>query len=166
MKQIPLVIIAGWSGSGKTTLVEKLIPELKNKGIVTGTIKHHHSNLEFDKPGKDTWRHRKAGAVKTIIASPGSVGMIVDVDHDPDIDELLPSMAGVDFIIVEGYKDIDKPKIEIFRSAIHKKPRFLDDLNLIALASDVEMEAEVPVFSLDDASKLAEFIVGYFHLTE
>lgn len=164
MKQIPLVIIAGWSGSGKTTLVEKLIPELKSKGLVTGTIKHHHSNLEFDKPGKDSWRHRKAGAVKTIVSSPGSVGMVVDVDHDPDIDELLPSMTGVDFIIVEGYKDENKPKIEIFRSSIHKKPRFLDDPNLIALASDVEMEANVPVFSLDDAGKLAGFIVEYFNL--
>ncbi|MFC1841439.1 molybdopterin-guanine dinucleotide biosynthesis protein B, partial [Thermodesulfobacteriota bacterium] len=104
MKTPPLVIIAGWSGSGKTTLVEKLIPELKNKGLVTGTIKHHHNSLELDKPGKDSWRHRKAGAVKTIISSPECVGMVMDVDHDPDLDELIPCMTGVDIVIVEGYK--------------------------------------------------------------
>ena len=164
MKQIPLVIIAGWSGSGKTTLVEKLIPELKNNDLVTGTIKHHHSRLEFDKPGKDSWRHRRAGASKTIISSPGCVGMIMDEEHDPDIDELLPSMTGVDIIIVEGYKDKDKPKVEIFRSAVHEKPRFLDDPNLIAIASDVEMDVGVPVFSLDEPEQLANFIINYFHL--
>jgi molybdopterin-guanine dinucleotide biosynthesis protein B len=73
-------------------------------------------------------------------------------------------MTGLDIIIVEGYKDENKPKIEIFRSAVHEKPRFLNDPNLIALASDVEMEVEVPVFSLDDASKLASFIIEYFNL--
>ena len=144
--------------------MEKLIPELKKKGLDTGTIKHHHSSLEFDKPGKDSWRHRKAGAVKTIISSPGSVSMVMDVDHDPDIDELLFCMTGVDIIIVEGYKDINKPKVELFRSSIHKKPRFLDDPNLIALASDVEMDLHVPVFSLEEHQKLAEFIVNYFKI--
>lgn len=164
MKQIPLVIIAGWSGSGKTTLVEKLIPELKKKGLNAGTIKHHHSSLELDKPGKDSWRHRQAGALKTIISSPDRVGMIMDVDHDPDVDELLPYMTGVDIIIVEGYKDRNKPKIEIFRSAIHEKPRFLDDPNLIALASDIEMDMRVPVFSLEEPDKIADFIIEFFNL--
>lgn len=164
MKQVPLFIIAGWSGSGKTTLVEKLIPELKKKGLYVGTVKHHHGSLELDKPGKDSWRHRQAGAVRTIISSPDRVGMVMNVDHDPDIDELLPFMAGVDIVIVEGYKDKKRPKIEIFRSAVHEEPCFLDDPNLIALASDVEMDLQVPVFSLEEPDRLADFIVEYFGL--
>lgn len=164
MKHAPLVIIAGLSGSGKTTLVEKLIPELKKKGLAVGTIKHHHGNLELDKPGKDSWRHRQAGAKKAIISSPDRVGMIMDVDHDSRIDELLPYMTGVDIVIVEGYKDRKRPKIEIFRSAVHEKPRFLDDPDLIAVASDIEMDLRVPVFSIDDPKGLASFIVETFNL--
>ncbi len=164
MKHIPLVIIAGWSGSGKTTLVEKLIPELKNKGLDVGTIKHHHGNLEPDEPGKDSWRHRQAGSKKTIVSSPDRVAMTMDVDHDSRIDELLPYMTGVDIIIVEGYKDRKRPKIEIFRSTVHEKPRFLDDPNLIAVASDIEKDLHVPVFGIDDPKGLAGFIVEFFNL--
>jgi len=145
--------------------VEKLIPVLKKKGLNIGTVKHHHSNLELDKPGKDSWRHRQAGASKTIISSPDGVGLVMEVDHDPDIDELLPYMIGMDIIIVEGYKKEKRPKIEIFRSAVHEKPRFIDDPDLIAVASDVEMDLHVPVFNLEDPDTLAAFIVEYFNLT-
>lgn len=164
MDQPPSVIIAGWSGSGKTTLVEKLIPELKKKNLKIGTIKHHHGSLEFDRPGKDSWRHRQAGADKTLISSPAGVGFVMDIDHDPDVDELLIYMTGMDLVVIEGYKKEKRPKIEIFRSSVHEEPRFLDDPNLIAVASDTGLNVSVPVFDLEDPKKLAEFIIGYFGL--
>ena len=159
-----VVIIAGWSGSGKTTLVEKLLPALKKKKLKIGTLKHHHGALELDKPGKDSWRHRQAGADKTIIAAPGSVGMVMTVDHEPVLDELIPYMSDMDLVVVEGYKNEPWPKIEIFRSAVHEKPGFLDDPDLIALASDKDLDSPVPVFDLDNPEKLADFILEYFNI--
>ena len=161
----PAVIIAGWSGSGKTTLVEKLLPVLKKKNLKVGTIKHHHGALDLDKPGKDSWRHRKAGAEKTVIASPGCVGMTMTVDHEPVLDELMPYMTDMDLVIVEGYKKEKRPKVEIFRSAVHENPGFLDDPDLIAVASDTELVSHVPVFDLNNPEKLAVFIADYFKLS-
>ncbi len=161
----PVVLIAGWSGSGKTTLVEKLLPALKQKNFKVGTVKHHHGDLELDKPGKDSWRHRKAGADKTVIASPDSVGMVMTIDHEPILDELISLMSDMDIVVVEGYKMEKRPKIEIFRSAVHEKPRFLEDPNLIAVASDTELDLPVPVFDLDNPEKLADFILQYFNLS-
>lgn len=159
------VIIAGWSGSGKTTLVEKLLPALKKKKLKVGTLKHHHGALELDKPGKDSWRHRQAGADKTIIAAPGCVGIVLTVDHEPLLDELISLMSDMDIVIVEGYKKDKKPKIEIFRAAVHENPGFLDDPDLIAIASDTDLISPVPVFDLDNPEKLADFIAEYFNLS-
>lgn len=163
-KQTPAVIIAGWSGSGKTTLVEKLLLLLKKKQLKVGTIKHHHGALELDKPGKDSWRHRKAGADKTIIAAPGYIGMMMNADHEPHLDELIPLMSGMDIIVVEGFKKEKLPKIEIFRSTVHEKPGFIDDPDLIAIASDAELDSPVPVFDINNPEKLADFIMKYFFL--
>lgn len=164
-KQIPVVIIAGWSGSGKTTLVERLVPLLKKKKLRIGTVKHHHGSLEFDQPGKDSWRHVKAGADKTIVSSPGGIGMVMTLDREPLLDELVPLMSDMDLVIVEGYKMEKRPKIEIFRSEVHDEgPRFLEDPDLIAVASDRELDLPVPVFDLDNPGKLADFICEYFSL--
>ena len=162
-KKVPAVIIAGWSGSGKTTLVEKLLPALKKKDLKVGTVKHHHRALDLDKPGKDSWRHRQAGADKTIIASPNNVGMMMAVDHEPVLDELLHYLSDMDLVVVEGYKKEKWPKVEIFRSAVHERPGFLDDPCLIAIASDTELESPVPVFNLDNPEGLADFIADYFY---
>ena len=161
--RIPAVIIAGWSGSGKTTLVERLVPSLKKKNLKVGTVKHHHGSMEFDRPGKDSFRHMKAGADKTIVSSPDSIGMVMKVDHEPLLDELIPLMTGMDIVIVEGYKKEKCPKIEIFRSEVHEKLRFLDDPDLIAVASNVELDLSVPVFDLDNPQKLADFITEFFY---
>jgi molybdopterin-guanine dinucleotide biosynthesis protein B len=163
--QIPAVIIAGWSGSGKTTLLERLLPAFKNKNLKVGTVKHHHASMEFDKPGKDSWRHMKAGADKTIVSSPDKIGIVMSVDHEPLLEELIPLMSGMDIIIIEGYKMEKRPKIEIFRSTVHEQPRFLDDPDLIAIASDTELDSPVPVFDLDNPEKLADFICEYFKLS-
>ena len=99
----PIVCIVGSSGAGKTTLLEKLIPELTCRGIKVGTVKHDVHGFEIDKPGKDSYRHKQAGAVVTIISSPKRIGMVMDTDHDLDLGELLPFYSGVDIVLTEGY---------------------------------------------------------------
>ena len=163
--QVPSVIIAGWSGSGKTTLVERLIPALKKNKIKVGTVKHHHGSMELDKPGKDSFRHMKAGADKVIVSSPQSIGMVMTVDHEPLPNELIPLMSDMDIVIIEGYKMEKYPKIEIFRSAVHEKPCFLDDPELIAVASDAELSLHVPVFDLNNPEQLADYICEYFSIS-
>ena len=160
----PVVIIAGWSGSGKTTFVEKLLPHLKKKNLKVGTVKHHHADLELDEPGKDSWRHRKAGADKTVIAAPGCAGMVMTIDGEPSLENLIPLMSDMNIIVVEGFKKEKRPKIEIFRSEVHDKPGFIKDPNLIAIASDTKFDAPVPVFDLNNPEKLADFLVEYYNL--
>ena len=94
----PVVSIVGYSGSGKTTLIEKLISALKQRGLRVGTIKHDVHGFEMDRPGKDSWRHKQAGASATIITSPRQIGMVMDADHDHHPMELLPLMAGMDIV--------------------------------------------------------------------
>ena len=165
--KIPAIVcIVGGSESGKTTLMEKLIPELKRRGVRVGTIKHHMDGFEMDRPGKDSWRHKQAGSVTTIISSPHRIGMVTDVDHDYDPDELASFFlsSGADVILAEGYKGGNKPKVEIFRPEVHEKPLCLEDENLIALITDVEMELRVPRFATDDARGLAHFLIKRFEL--
>lgn len=163
-KSTPLVCIVGNSGSGKTTLVENLIPELKGRGFRVGTIKHDVHGFEMDKPGKDSWRHKQAGAVKTIISSPYQVGMVMDVDHDLKLDQLVPLLSNVDIILVEGYKRGNKPKVEVFRKEIRKEPVCKGDDNLVALVSDEPVELGVPRFSPDEIPGLTDFLTIHFDL--
>lgn len=159
-----LLIVAGKSGSGKTTVLERLIPEIKNKGLRIGTIKHHHGGFDMDIPGKDSWRHKMAGAEKTIISSPNRIGIVMDTDHDHTPEELSQFMSGMDIILVEGFKGGDLPKLEIFRKEIHDRPLCLEDKNLIAMVTDENLEFDVPRFGLDEMKELAGFIAGYFKL--
>ena len=163
-KPPPLVLIVGKSGSGKTTLMEKLIPELKRRGLKVGTIKHHHGEFEADTPGKDSWRHKQAGATKTVISSPYRIGIVTDVDHDHRLDELIPFLGDVDIIVAEGYKSENWPKVEIFRSEVHDEPLCLNDHNLIAIVSDWDFDEEIQRFALDEAKGLSDFIITHFEL--
>ncbi len=160
----PLVIIAGRSGSGKTSLLERLIPEFKKRGLRVGTIKHHHGDFDIDHPGKDSWRHKKAGAEKTVISSPTRIGLVMDVDHDYRPDELIPFLNEMDIILVEGYKEEDLPKVEIFRPELHDSPLFLKDPGLIAVMTNSSLETGVPVLGLDDVTGLADLLVRHFEL--
>jgi molybdopterin-guanine dinucleotide biosynthesis adapter protein len=159
-----LLVVAGKSGSGKTTILEILIPALKKKGLRIGTIKHHHADFDMDIPGKDSWRHKKAGAEKTIISSPNRIGIVMDVDHDHSPEELAHFLTGVDFILVEGFKGESLPKLEIFRKEIHERPLCIEDKNLIAMITDEDLDLNVPRFGMDEMNGLADFIISHFKI--
>jgi molybdopterin-guanine dinucleotide biosynthesis protein B len=159
-----LLIVAGKSGSGKTTVLERLIPELKNRGLKIGTIKHHHGDFDMDIPGKDSWRHKMAGAEKTLVSSPNRIGIVMDADHDHSPEELAHFFSGLDVILAEGYKGENLTKVEIFRKEAHEKPLCLRDKNLIAMVTDSDIDPDVPRFDLDDIKGLADLIVKHFSL--
>jgi len=160
----PVVCIVGRSDAGKTTLIEKLIPQLSRLGFRVGTVKHGSHGSEIDRPGKDSWRHVQAGSVSTVLSAPTYIGLVKKVDHDYTLDELLDLFPDVDIVLIEGYKRAQKPKIEVYRSGLKEKPLNHEDNTLIAYASDTGIETEVPVFGLEDAKGLADFLVNYFKL--
>jgi len=160
----PLVSIVGNSGAGKTTLLEKLIPELVERGYRIGTVKHDVHGFQIDKPGKDSWRHKKAGASTTIISSSQQIGMVKDVDHDHSPSELIPYFLQVDIILLEGYKRAQHPKVEVFRLKAYSEPVCGSDENLIALVSSDPVDLGVPRFDLDDIKGLTDFLADFFGL--
>ena len=162
----PIVCIVGRSGSGKTTFLEKLIPEVRKRGLKVGTIKHHKHDFEMDTPGKDSWRHKRAGSAAALISSPQRIGMVMDADHDYRPEELAPFLCGEDVILCEGYKRENRPKVEIFRSEIHEKPFCVNDKNLIALVTDANVDLGVPRFVTSDTEGLALFLIKYFRLDQ
>lgn len=164
-RQPPVVNIIGASGSGKTTLIEHLIPEIASHRLRVGTIKHDVHEFSIDHPGKDSWRHKQAGATATMISSPKKIAMVKDVNHDHTPEELLPLFSGLDIVLTEGYKRIGKAKVEVFRPEILPKPLCMEDKHLIALVTDFPpLHVSVPVFKPDDCRGLADFLVRHFRL--
>ncbi len=160
----PIVSVVGYSGAGKTTFLEKLILALTRRGYNVGTIKHDVHGFEMDKPGKDSWRHKKAGAATTIISSPNQIGVVMDVDHDHGPAELMPFLSRMDIVLTEGYKRGDTPKLEIFRPEAYKEPICRDDENLLALISDEPLDFGVPRYSIDDIEGVVDFVTKHFNL--
>jgi 4-hydroxy-tetrahydrodipicolinate reductase len=159
---IPVVSVVGYSGSGKTTLLEKLIRELKQRGYRLAAIKHHHSRgLQFDKPGKDSWRFAQAGADQVGIAGPDRVIHVRAFEEEPTLEQVVGGMRDVDLILVEGFKQADVPKIEVNRdqsgSELISSPE-----SLVAVVSDRRFEADVPQFELEDMTGLADLIEARF----
>ena len=161
---VTLVCIVGFSGAGKTTVTVGLVGALKQRGLRVGTIKHDVHGFEMDRPGKDSWRHKQAGASATIISSPAQIGMVMDVDHDHHPLELVPLLGEMDIVLVEGFKRADLPKIEIFRPENEKPPACRNDRNLLAVVSDAKLGWSVPRYAANDCEGLAEFIVAHFRL--
>ncbi len=164
--QAPLVSVVGFSGSGKTTLTVKLIAELSRRGLKVGSIKHHGHAVSLDKPGKDSWRHKEAGASATIVSSPSQIGLFKDVDHDHTPQELAPMLGDVDFIVAEGFKRGPQPKIEVFRpgASENEKPFCLQDPSLLAVVTDEPLDIDRPVFGLDDIGPIADFLLSRFQI--
>jgi molybdopterin-guanine dinucleotide biosynthesis protein B len=158
---MPVIIsIVGTSDSGKTVLLEGLIPEIRKRGYRVGVIKHSVHGFNLDHEGKDSWRHKQAGAQAVTLSSPTHVAMIREVERELTIDEIVSNYLGdMDIILTEGYKKEGKPKIEIFRKdGPHKDILCKDDKNLIAVVTDKEMEINVPCLGLQDIVQLVDFL--------
>lgn len=162
-KEIPVVAVVGKSDSGKTTLLEKILREAKRRGWRVATVKHDVHGFDMDKPGKDTWRHAQAGADLVVISSPSKIAVLEKVEADQPLDEVVKRVRGVDIIFTEGYKRSNKPKIEVFRSEVHKD-LLCEPEELLAIASDVMFDNGVPCFGLDDAAGLCDLMAKKFGL--
>lgn len=157
----PIISIVGKSESGKTTLIEKLIPELKKRGYRVGTIKHALHGFEMDREGKDSFRHKVAGADTVIVASPESIAMVKN-GGNRTLDSISMYFSETDIVLTEGYKRENKPKIEVFRKARHKEPLCREDNNLVALVTDDDVDLGVPRFGLEDIKGIADLIEKKF----
>jgi len=156
---IPIVSIVGKSDSGKTTLIEKLVPELVRRGYRIATVKHDVHGFEVDREGKDSWRHKQAGAHTVVISSPNKVALIRDVEKDLNLEEVREKLIrDVDLILSEGYKKDIQPKIEIFRKEMHRELLCGKEDHLVAVVSNRSFDIGVPCFDLDDMKGLSDFI--------
>lgn len=159
----PIVSIVGKSNAGKTTLLEKLIPELVKRGYRVATVKHDVHGFDIDHEGKDSWRHKKAGAHTTIVSSPGRIALIENADHDHTLDEIRDNyVKKADIILTEGYKGNPFPKIEVFRSALKRAPLCRKEDNLLAVAADIKLDTGVPCFDINDARSIVDLIENEF----
>jgi molybdopterin-guanine dinucleotide biosynthesis protein B len=167
---IPIVSISGKSNTGKTTLIEKMIPEFKRRGYRVATIKHTTHGFNIDREGKDSWRHKQAGAQITVIASPQRATVIEDMDRDLEIAELRDRyISGVDVVLCEGFKGNPFPKIEVYRPEVHAERLYSKGDNLIAVVSASERSQEhppdVPWFNPEDIRGIVDLIEN-LHLKE
>ena len=159
----PIICIVGKKKSGKTTFIEKLVPELMALGISVGTIKHDAHSFEMDHEGKDSWRHRRAGAETVVISSPTQIAMIKTTEHELSLPELAECLfADRQIIVAEGYFRSDQPKIEIHRQAEHNEPlcnsQNATDKGLVAMVTDTNTDTDKPVFGLGDAKEVAAWL--------
>ena len=156
--------LAGWSESGKTTLMTALIPKLLARGVTVSTVKHAHHAFDIDQPGKDSWRHRKAGACEVLIASDQRWALMHELREEPEppLDRLIAQLSPVDLVLVEGFKHHPHPKIEVRRPSLGKPPLYPDDPSVVAVASDELLPGlAVPWLPLSDPAAVACFIIEH-----
>jgi len=163
--QPPIVSIVGKSDAGKTTLLEKLIPELKRRGYRVAVVKHDAHSFEIDQPGKDSWRHRQAGADVVVISSKDKLALIKRVDQELPLSTIATMLTDVDLILTEGYKRGPAPKVEISRRALSSELLCTAD-ELVAIVSDQTFNLPVPQFGLDDVIGLANLLEERFLATK
>lgn len=162
-KTMRIIGLAGWSGSGKTTLLAKLIPVLNARGLKVSTIKHAHHNFDLDKPGKDSYVHREAGATEVFISSARRWAQLHELADEEELHlrDIIGRMSPVDLVIVEGFKRETHPKIEIYREAVGKPLLQPGDDWIVAIASDAPVpQAKVPVLDLDDIETIADALLA------
>lgn len=157
--------VAASSNSGKTTLIEKLIPLLKERGLRVAVAKHASAGFDLDRPGKDSWRFREAGADAVLLAGPEGLALQKRLAHPPSFDDLAAMLPDTDVLLVEGFKQDAPNRIEVFRSGVSgEKPLCSSDPSFIALASDRRFDLAVPCFELNDVRGIAGFILGKLEL--
>ena len=168
-----VVGFAGYSGSGKTTLIERLIPALKLRGLRVSVVKHAHHSFDIDTPGKDTHRHRDAGAFEVVVASNRRLALMREFEQEAQltVHQLIAELYdGVDWVIVEGFKQSNLLKVEVWRSDSEKPARYPDDDFIVAIATDTPArlpEATLrPVLDLNDPDALAQWLVENGHRFE
>jgi len=161
---IPVLSIIGKSNSGKTTFIEKLIPVLTEKGYRIATVKHDRSHgFDFDKEGKDSWRHKHAGATVTVLSSPKLLALVRDVEKELSLTEIASRYTdNTDLLIAEGYKEGDHHKIEIADGLAENNLSCKNDSHVIALISDDKYGLDIPQFKRDDVSEIAKWIMKKF----
>ena len=167
----PIFGLAGWSGSGKTTLCAKLIENFTKIGINVGTLKHAHHKFDIDKPGKDSFNLRKAGARPMIISSKERFALVQENDSEEEksLFEMLEIFAKsplnkCDVIIVEGYKNENIPKLEVYRREIGKTFLHSDDNNIFAIASDEKLNTDIPSLDLNNISSITDLLIKKFEI--
>ncbi|HXE38466.1 MAG TPA: molybdopterin-guanine dinucleotide biosynthesis protein B [Azonexus sp.] len=160
--------IAGYSGSGKTTLLEKLIPQLTGRGLKVSVIKHAHHGFDIDRPGKDSYRHREAGASEVLLSCNDRWALMHErrADSDVTLNELLGRLAPCDLVLIEGFKQEPVPKLEVYRPENGKPPLFPERDDIVAVATDAEIVTTLPKLPLNDMAAIASFIIATLHLPE
>lgn len=154
--------IVGWKNAGKTGLMERLVSEITGRGLRVSTLKHAHHTFDVDHPGKDSHRHRIAGATEVLLASRNRFALMHELrdEDEPTLEILLQRLAPVDLILIEGYKRDTHPKIEAHRAVTGHPLIAPGDATVRAVASDVPLSLDRPVFDLDDTGAIAGFILS------
>ncbi|HEY2336146.1 MAG TPA: molybdopterin-guanine dinucleotide biosynthesis protein B [Burkholderiales bacterium] len=157
---------AGWSGSGKTTLIEKLIPRFTQRGLKVALIKHAHHTFDVDQPGKDSYRHRHAGATEILVTSSRRWVLMHELrgTAEPSFEEQMKQLSPCDLLLVEGFKHAPIPKLEVWRAVTGEPLLHPNDRHIVAVASDSKVDTALPVLGLDDDAAVAQFILRHLKL--
>lgn len=154
--------VIGWKNAGKTTLVERLVGEISGRGFSVSTLKHTHHMVDVDRPGKDSHRHRQAGAHQVILASSSRWALMTELRgaEEPPLETLIGQLEPVDVVIVEGWKRDSHPKVEAWRAETGQPLIAATDPTIRAVASNDRPAASQPVIGLDDIPAIADFILA------
>lgn len=154
--------IVGWKNAGKTGLMERLVSEISGRGYSVSTVKHAHHVFDVDQPGKDSYRHRAAGATEVLLASRKRFALMHELRDapEPSLEDLLAKLTPVDLVLIEGYKRDLHHKVEAFRSVTGNPLIALDDPTIRAVASDIPISIDRPVFDLNDTGAITDFILA------
>jgi molybdopterin-guanine dinucleotide biosynthesis protein MobB len=154
--------VTGWKNAGKTGLMERLVTEITARGFSVSTVKHAHHSFDVDHPGRDSYRHREAGAREVLLSSRNRVALMQELrDQDePSLEDLLKRLSPVDLVLIEGYKRDRHLKVEAHRQEPGNPLIAPDDPTIRAVASDTPLELDRPVFDLNDTKAIADFILG------
>jgi len=157
---------AGWSGSGKTTLIEKLIPLFVKRGLRVSLIKHAHHTFDVDVPGKDSYRHRHAGASEVLVTSSRRWVLMNELRgaQEPSFEEQIRHFSPCDLLIVEGYKFAPIPKLEVYRAETGEGFLHPKDQHIVAIATDTKVDTKLPQLDLNGHEAIASFILGHLKL--
>jgi molybdopterin-guanine dinucleotide biosynthesis protein B len=158
--------IAGYSGSGKTSLLEKLIPQLTARGLTVSVIKHAHHGFDIDRPGKDSYRHREAGATEVLLSCGDRWALMHERRDEPEptLAELISHLSPCDLVLIEGFKQEPVHKLEVYRPENGKLPLFPERHDIVAVATDVPIDTALPTLPLHDYAAIADFVMNHLNL--